>query len=155
MLGRLMSNFWEGVQLKEMQTFIDGLRAVDAEEIGFVVAHAANWRNELEVRGYNLLDPLVFHASDPNAVSVLVKTVQGLQKQGIPQVAPGLMVWVHTLRAGNSLNLRAKAREMWAELVRGFPHTEQAWRDWKETVGVWLDINGYDEIPVGLNPKAP
>ncbi|WP_183211058.1 hypothetical protein [Brevundimonas halotolerans] len=142
------------MQLKEMQTFVDGLKAVDADELGFVVAQAASWRNELEDQGYDLMDPLVFHALNPTAVSSLVKVVHGLQKQGIPQVASGLMVWVHTLRAGNSLRLRAKAREMWTELSRGFPHAVNARSALNEAAGAWLDIEGYDEIPIGLNPKA-
>jgi hypothetical protein len=149
MLGKLFESWANKTQLKEIQTFIDGLRAVDSEELGLVVAQAAHWRSKIEAEGIPISDPIAVHGADPTVVLSLIRIVQQMQRQNRQHEAPGLMVWVHSLRAGNSFELRNKAREMWSQLARGFPHAVEAAGMHGMLFDEHLNIENYDEFSRG------
>jgi len=90
------------------------------------VACATDWRHKLHDEGCDLLDPSICLAKDPMITFRLSNAIGKLQRSGNPQLAAGLMVWVHTLRAMTRPELRTLGRAMWRELERGFPHVEEA-----------------------------
>lgn len=141
------------MQLKDSNDFLDSLRVLDGEELGLAVALATHFRNDWLATGIDVSDPIVTHALHPNFVVEIVKEIQTLQESGDEVLASGLMVWVHSLRAGNDLRLRAVARDIWGELERGFPFVEQASADAKLFIPIPLDIKTYNEFPKGLSPK--
>jgi hypothetical protein len=111
MLKKIFDN-WAGTrQAKELNKFLGFLRAGDGSEVGMVVACATGWRNRLRDRGgWDLLEPALCLAKNPMVTFHLSGTVKKLQRDGTPELACGLMVWVHTLRAMDRPELRAVGR---------------------------------------------
>jgi len=149
--ARKVNNWASKRQRKDLEDFLLRLRAMDGEEIGHLVAVATHVRHKIEAKGHSLLDPL---SNEPWITAGLSKHTVQLQKEGDLVTAAGLMVWVHTLRAGSHLEIRQLGRNMWRELERGFPHVEDAALGAVVTLGVELNTDGSDSIPLGLNPEV-
>ncbi|MEM1045494.1 MAG: hypothetical protein AAGL24_05065 [Pseudomonadota bacterium] len=147
--GAAQRKFGE-MQRTEMLHFIEMLKGLDAHEIALVVATATNFRNSLDDRSI-LLDPINDHSMD--IALELVRTYQQLQRQGQQVLAPGVAVWLHTVRAAHAPENRVHAREMWGFLSSGFPYVEDASASFYLQTGIHLDIDGYDEFPAGFEPK--
>ena len=141
-----------GRQQEEMQTFIAMLRTMDSTEIGLVVAGATHMRHGLESSGHNVMDPIVYTSQNPTFAIFLSRTIAECQKQGRTHDAAGLMVWLHTMRAGIRIELRGLAREMWGQLSRGFPHVETSSIGIRGLSGGALNIQGATEYPAGFTP---
>ena len=135
------------------KAFISGLRSADGEELGMVVAFATDWRRTIAQSGIDLLYPDQCIRDDPFISYKLAKKIGYLQKAGKPEIASGLMVWVHTLRSIHSLELRPNGREMWGELERGFAWVEVSAEILARIKGFPLDVHGYNSFPDGLTPK--
>ena len=84
----------------------------------------------------------------------LVSLIKQFQKMGQPSDALGVWVWLHSVRALNVPEIRIFGRQMWKELVRGFPFALQALQQMRDT-GAILP-NGIEWelsfIPHGLEP---
>ena len=153
MLRRMFDSWAGNKQVKELSSFVDNLRAADGSELGMVVACATNWRHELGQDGWDLLEPSLCLATDPMITFRLTKAIQKLQHDGRPELAVGLMVWVHTLRASTRLQLRSLGRDMWRELSRGFPHVDEAAVGTFRIMGTAFDTRNSDQFPSGLTPE--
>lgn len=146
-------NQWANkTQLKEMTSFVESLKAMDGTEIGFVLANATHIRHGLEAQGHVLLDPMCYTAINPGFTLTLSRTVIDLQKDKQFSDAAAFMVWVHTLRAANTLSLRQQGRNMWAELSRGFPHVPHAASELSLLTGKQVVFKDFDSYPLGLTP---
>ncbi len=140
-------------QRKEMQGFVDLLRGMDGDEIAVAVVFATHTRHIMEKQGHNVLDPILYFATNPSFThSMSVETIQ-LQKQGRLQEAAAMMIWVHSFRAATSPELRLLGREMWKHLERGFPYVDKAAETVGEMTGFRLNIEGAKSFPVGLTPE--
>lgn len=137
------------MQRKELVYFIDMLNGGDDEQVALVVDVATNFRNSMSDM-CDLRDPIT--NAGVEIPLELVRHYQQLQKQGMEVVAPGVAVWLHTTRAVHTLANRGHVRQLWHILSRGFPHVEQAAADFELETGTKLDIDGYDEIPIGFEP---
>lgn len=154
-ISRKIGDWAVNTQRKELEQFVSNLRAIDGEEIGMVLAVATEKRHTLaNLLGWNLLDPVAVELTDISAAMTLNRLIRDAQKAGDPVSASGLMVWLHTLRAANTLELRQLGRDMWGQLERGFPHCENGQAGMLRLGGPYLDIEGFDEFPCGLTPKA-
>lgn len=153
MLRGLLSNVLGDTQRKELEHFLEGLRGADSDDIGLIVACATDWRHRLAVGGCDLRFPAVCLLSDSTITFKLVKQIQALQKQGLPHLAVGLMVWVHSLRAMTRPELRRLGREMWKELSRGFDCAEEKAIGAASLIGVKYRTDDCDCIPDGLTPE--
>jgi hypothetical protein len=142
-------------QAKDLEQFTARLSAMDSYEIGMIVAVATDRRHKLgELYGWDMLDPLSVEKLDPYAAVKLSRIIKQVQSDGHTIVAAGLMVWIHTLRAGTSLDLRILGRRLWSQLSRGFPHAIDAELSLDNTRrdGIILNMQGYDQFPIGLTP---
>jgi hypothetical protein len=153
MVFKFMMKKFLNMQLRESHKFLENLKVVDCNEIGFTVALATHFRNEWREKGIDVSDPIVAHSLNPSLVIDIIKEIRSLQRSGGEALASGLMVWVHSLRAANDLKLRETARNIWGELERGFPFVEQAQIEARHFIKTPLDITGYDQFPKGLTPK--
>jgi len=153
MFRKFMAKKFINMQLKDSQNFLANLKVADGQELGLTVALATHFRNEWSEKGIDVSDPIVTHNLNPSLVIDIIKQIQDLQRTDGEVLASGLMVWVHSLRAGNDLKLRAVAREIWGELERGFPFVEQAKVNAKFFIPTTLITNDYDRFPKGLTPK--
>jgi len=106
------------------------LRGQSDEEIGLLLALGTLIRLNLESEGKLPKQVLDFeidvgeHAQYQIFVSNLVRQFQKLNQ---PTDAAGTMIWLHSLRSQGYPELRIKGRELWSELVRGFPYVEHSW----------------------------
>ena len=153
LLSRLFNSWAVKRQRKEMQEFIDGLRSMDAQEVGFVVATTTHMRNILESEGMRLMDPLVDYPLDPTITLRLGKIIREFQKVGDNTDAAGAMVWLHTMRVGGRHELRQLGRDMWRELARGIPHAEGASLEIMRMTFKPCRIEGFERYPLGLSPE--
>jgi hypothetical protein len=146
---------WESDQQRaEMADFVARLKAMDGAEIGNVVAVATHFRHSLEDDGHDPMDPIAYVAVNPGFLLFLSTTANRLKKQRKEQEAAAFMIWTNTARAGARLELRGLGREMWRELSRGFPHVEEAARDFRFRTGIGLNIVDAEQFPLGLTPEA-
>jgi hypothetical protein len=151
--SNILNKWATSIQRKEIKEFICNLKVMDSQELGFVVAVATDIRHRLESEGHVLMDPISYVALEPQFPHFLSSTIVRLQKQGQPVDAAGMMIWAHTFRAANRLELRGLGREMWGELERGFPYIEESASGFMRLTGKWLDISGANSFPIGLSPK--
>lgn len=150
--ANLFNKWATGKQRQELSHFVSLLRAMDGVEVGHVVALATHVRHQLEAKGHNPMDPIVYTAINPGFPLLLSRTTIELQKQHRPHDAAAFMVWAHTARAGVRLELRGLGRELWRELTRGFDHVEEGALSFQAMSGVALNIDGAREYPKGLTP---
>lgn len=136
-----------------MDDFTNKLSVVDAKEIGFVMAIALHWRNQLALEGLDLLKPQVVLVQAPNTKWKILQLIRKLQRDGEPSFAAGLMVWLHTLRAVSHLELRGHGRRMWAQLQRGFPHIDAGADSAARVFGKYIATDGAGTFPYGLTPE--
>ena len=152
--------FWRAVnkwgvnrQKKEATVFLQMLKVCDGSELGFPVGLAAHFRNKYALTGRDFNQAIALQALEPEFVVQLSSEVKRLQAEGLQVLAPGLMIWVHSFRAGNDLELRGIVRRIWGELERGFPHVETQGLDAAAMLNFPIDIHGYDQFPEGLSPS--
>ncbi len=165
MVKRWLTDMMHGRALsagsREVDKFVRGLRAMDARDMGAIVAIATAIRVNLETHG--VIPEDVFQDTDLPSVEALGilqmkinKVSRQFTKLGLPSDTAGAMVWSYSLRCLNVPELRPLGREMWAELRRGFPHVKDALEDGEARKGepfpkrVWREWN---LIPLGLEPE--
>lgn len=151
-LQKKIINWSVNRQVDEITKFINMLGALDGAELGLTVAMATHTRHTLLGMGMGVMDPIILLAADPTATLKITRTIEQLQKSNQPMDAAALMVWAHTLRGAESLEIRGLARKMWGELSRGFPHAINAKYDFFGLSGILLNTDGYDEYPSGFTP---
>jgi hypothetical protein len=139
-------------QANEMSDFVSKLESMDGEDIGFVLAMAAHYRNGLS-SGQELMNPIAFAAINPTAALQLNRAIRDLQKHGRQSEAAGVMIWLHTTRAASSLELRGLGRKMWRELERGFSHVGKGAAIFFNMTGIILDVENANRFPEGLTPE--
>jgi hypothetical protein len=124
------------------------------EELGLVAAQVARTSAAMNEEGIDLHDPHATLLKRPRILWDLTTAVIELQKQGRQVQAPGLLVWVHTLRAEARLELRYLAKEMWQQLERGFPSAEDAAVQYASIFGgEWRTIDRFLRIPKHFDAK--
>jgi hypothetical protein len=136
-----------------MKRFLVSLQGMDSETVGALVANATHMRHMiLSSSGIDLLYPEVAEQQHHYIGFELTRLIKKCQAANDMQMASGLFVWLHTVRAVTALELRLNGRLIWRELKRGFPHTKEAAEVFQMITGLTLRIDGYDSIPVGLEP---
>ena len=146
--------------LKEVQEFVDGLRAMSDQDMGVIVAVVTVIRVNMENEGFlqkNLFGDT--ELPDTNTLGRyqmdLNKLARDFNRMGQPTDAIAAMVISYSLRCLNILELRDLGRELWRQLARGFPDAEHALIEGEKTKdkafpkAVW---NEWKRIPVGLEP---
>ena len=141
-------------QQREFDHWHDMLQAMNAEEIGAVVAMATNTRHHLEEKfGISLLDPIVTYATHPDLVLKLHGVIQLLQKENKQSQAASVMVWLFTLRCAGAGEMRSRGRRLWKTLQRGMPFVRDAAEGLASAGFVNdLDVREFDKFPIGLEP---
>lgn len=141
----------------DISEFLAGLHAATPEELGFVVAAAAHWRNVLRSQsGWDLEFPDAVVADDRNAIEKLSPLLARLNEERTPEtelLAAGLMVWLHTLNAFETPAKFSGGQELWIELKRGMPYAFHAALRLEQLYGRRLDLKGADRIPHNLIPS--
>lgn len=108
---------------EDLERFVESLRGMSDAEVGRVVAFAAIARVALRKSGV-LPDELLLLQIRPkkrraNAQLAVAQVVRSYQAEGMFREATGAMVWLHSLRALSTTEVRHLGREMWRQLQRG------------------------------------
>ena len=147
---------------RDITIFLNGLRGSDSGEIAAVVAMASIHRIHLNEMGILLNSalgsgPQILTLDEHRAVQHIVgKLTRKCQANGRPDLAAGMMVWLHSIRAFTFPEIRILAREMWGELSRGFDGAEKSIESIKILSLIPVpDIEKLDfyYIPEGLTPE--
>lgn len=149
---------------EDMSRFIAGLRGADNWEIASMLVVANALRLNLIKMGKIPEAALDFSISRDDETQMkcdlcsvaLASAVNQFQKMGQPSDAFGAMVWLHSVRALNTPEIRSLGREMWGELIRGFPFVDEPLEEMKRLVGNRLAEDLQYElmfIPRGLEPR--
>jgi hypothetical protein len=109
------------VQKRELERLVESLRGMDSAELGHMAAMVTEIALRMEaLKGWDLFDPFEATRRDSNLAIELAAIVREQQRAGMPVVAAGTMVWLHTARGALNPELRLTAKLMWVELERGF-----------------------------------
>ena len=133
-------------QRDELQYFVDMLKGADIGARAMVVAAATDFRN-------TIMQSEDFKQAQASGGEILFlhQFYRSLQTAEMGQVAAGVAVWIHTLRADKEISNLYAAKEMWALLAASFADVEIAAEDMALFMGGRaLDIGGYDRIPIGF-----
>lgn len=153
-LTGLITGWSERQQAKEMVDFIRRTAAADGEELGLPLAMALDLRNTIRRESnLDLLYPAAVLQIDPFAILPLARKVKQQQAAGDLLSAAATIIWVHTLRAMTSHELRPYGRQLWGELSRGFPHIVAGADQFYAMTRIVLDITGRGQFPDGLTPE--
>jgi hypothetical protein len=134
-------------QREELVYYIDMLKGAEIEARAMVVAAATDFRNVMMESPAFLKEQAA-----GTEVMFLHDAFRAAQKSGSPQIAAGIAVWIHTVRAEKELSNRHIAKEMWALLAASFDEVEEAAESLRLFMGGRsLDIEGYDRIPLGFS----
>lgn len=133
----------------DVDRFILALRGADPHEVGGVLACTYHWMHKLnELYGWDLRQPYVVDSQDP-AVAIKINRLLREVQQRQQVLAPGLMVWLHTVRATQTPELRVTGREMWTLLLRGSPHLREG-AEMFALYGMQLDRSRAGQVPDNL-----
>jgi len=110
------------------------------------VAAAADFRNVV------MQSPEYLQAASKGSeIMFLHSFYRAAQKSGALQIAAGIAIWIHTLRAEKELSNLHIAKEMWKLLATSFDQVEEAAATLALLMdGRELDIHDYDRIPFGF-----
>jgi hypothetical protein len=135
---------------KDIDRFIRGLKGAGPQEVGAILACAAHWRNVLEAEfGWDLDHPdLVASMQDIGAAMKLNRMIREVQQKE-PAMAVGLMVWLHSIRASQTPEIRMQGREMWDQLQRGTRHVFEGAASYN-AFGFYLNTHGFWRKPENL-----
>jgi hypothetical protein len=140
-------------QEREMRDWITKLNALDASEVGSIVAVAMHYRNILlRDTKLDLLFPFVAITTDPMIGMKINNSIQELQSEKLFSMASSAMVWLFTIRAAQAPELRMLGRQLWGELHRGFTSVPDSAAALEEFSGVILDTTDAGCFPDGLTP---
>lgn len=124
-----IGNWATDSQRDEMQRFVTSLRGQSAEELGMVLLMATIVRQTVgnKTLPATLLEGLQGGTDEELFAPLqLNRLIRQLQKQGSLPQAAGAMVWLHSVRAIITPELRLLGRQMWAELARGIDQVNVA-----------------------------
>lgn len=152
LFARALDRWASRLHTREIADYLVRLRGLSDTELGLVVVTAAHLRNSSGAVGLRLLDPALALSERPDLALLISRHIGKAQKNGRMHDAAGWFVWLHTLRAEQRLELKAAAREMWAELERGFPHMDGGVSTFISAFGTVPDTTNADVFPVGFEP---
>lgn len=138
---------------KEMDEYVEMLSALDGSEVAGLLAMAVHLRNGMLSDGVDLADPAAAEALKPGLTLMIAEKVQKFRRMGEFARANGPLIWLFSLVASQDPRRRWGGRRLWKELMRGFPHLEEAKEDLETMLGIVADVSGADQVPKGLAPE--
>ncbi len=114
---------------RDIAVYLDTVRAMDDRSLADTLAIALQLRQSLISLGKgDLMTPWETVAGNPLLPMELQDAIRHWRAQGdlfSMTRASGAVLWLHTLQAVTYEELRGKARELWGEFARGFPHLSE------------------------------
>ena len=114
----------------DLSRFLLSLQGSTSEELATLLVIATTIRLKLLQAGTiseSALDLSQYKGTFEEDMAALKinRLISGFQKAGQPSDAAGAMVWLHSVRALQTPELRLLGRQMWKELTRGLAHLDE------------------------------
>jgi hypothetical protein len=141
----------------EINSFLTRLRGLDATDLGMVAALAGDLQFRMLREGdrVDLYNPEYALMRAPDLLDGLTALGLKLQRSGFEARVPGILVWVHTLRACRYLEVRFAAKQMWEIVGRGFPWAEMGAQNFEDVLGFEIRFDSPLRVPTGFIRDGP
>ena len=126
---------WKKRLTRGFDTYIPGLKGMEADEIGFILDQAAHIKSaslmtlkEDDPERLYWEDPLLIGEKESlERLDFWRKWMFGWSKEGATgnSKVSSMMIYFNSLGGMTIIELRIRAKEMWKELARGFPHCKE------------------------------
>jgi hypothetical protein len=126
--------------VRDIDNYLDMARSMDAQDLADTLIIALQIRNNVVRLGKG--DPMFpwrAVAGNPDLLAEIDQAIRHWHAQGdlfSMTRASGALLWSHSLRAVTHAEVRVRARALWAEFARAFPH-----------------LGGRARFPEGLDPS--
>jgi hypothetical protein len=139
----------------EIDAFLLRLRGLDPTDLGMVAALAADLHYRMSREGdeVDLYNPELALIRVPDLLDGLTSLGLKLQRSGFEARVPGILVWVHTLRACRHLEIRYAAKQMWQLVEEGFPWADLGAEAIRDVTGFELRYDSPLRVPSGFAMK--
>ena len=155
MFKKLIGGWATKRQKAEAEDFLRRIRVVDGEELGMMVAMVLTTAEMFRANhGWDFFEPATVIMSDMMATHTVSSMAVQAQRDGNLSAAAALMVWTHSLRGIENIEVRAQAREIWSHLSRGFPFAEEGADYFRLSTGMDADLRNLGRFPTGLSPTV-
>jgi hypothetical protein len=125
---------------------------MDQFSMAELVLYANHYRQRFAAAGHDFLRPREYLAQEPRAAALLIDAANHYRDQGDALATGAVMVWAQTVRATVAPELLPLARNMWAQVARGFPVLEATAPKMKLILAPDFDPTGADSFPAGFGP---
>jgi len=126
--------------VRDIENYLDMARSMDDQDLADTLIIALQIRNNLVRLGKgDLMTPWRAVAENPDLPVEIDQAIRHWHAQGdlfSMTRACGALLWVHSLRAVTHTDIRVRARALWSEFARAFPH-----------------LGGCATFPEGLDPS--
>jgi hypothetical protein len=95
-----------------------GLKGANSDVIDAITATTMYWAVFYRDKGLDLYSVVAWISQRPMMALEINQAIKANQKAGNKSSVPGLMVWLHTVRAAEVPEIRHHARLIWNELGR-------------------------------------
>lgn len=137
------------VVASEVIRFANKIRAMDAKEIGHLLAFAADIRNKLlHDDPDHILQPVHIAENHPAKLDRMEKSL--IEHQICQSSTEAAKVWLHTVYIARLPSVRMLGRRLWTALEKGLPFVEEQAEEYKKLSRIELNIKGYDQLPAGF-----
>jgi len=138
------------VVASEVIRFANKLRAMDAKEIGHLLAFAADIRNKLlHDDAEQILQPVYVAENHP---AKLDRIEHSLIRHQICQTSTDAAnIWLQTVYIARLPSVRMLGRRLWTALEKGLPYVEEQAEEYKKLSRIELNIDGYAQLPDGFS----
>ncbi len=138
------------VVASEVIRFANKLRAMDANEIGHLLAFAADIRNKLEHDdAEKILQPVHVAENHPAKLDRIEKALIGHQFCQTSTEAAN--IWLQTVYIARLPSVRMLGRRLWTALEKGIPFVEYQADEYKKLTRIELNIKDYEQLPSGFS----
>lgn len=152
--ARKFQSWAVGVQEREAYDYLAKIRVMDSDEIAGIVVMVAQFREQfIATEGIDLIEPAIALHLRPDLALEIGAIIRDCQRNGGKTYASGVMVWLHSVRAQTSLEVRSVVRRIWGELERGFPFAEAMAHEMAMNGAPIAPQLEFGVFPAGLSPK--
>lgn len=155
MFGTIFRNWCVKTMEKEILKYIQAIEGQGSEELGMLLAFAFHIKNNMILNhGIDMMDPLLATTTNPGIQLNMNQFIKLSQKNDELQDAAAGMIWLHTIRAITTPEIRIHGRKMWKSLQRGMSHVNEQAAILEEMFGKKIFLNFKErKYPIGLEPE--
>ena len=135
---------------QQMEMFVKSIRERSDADLGYTLLLATHVRHEIKGMGYDMLMTNMQYELNQQTCARLSQLIQEYKGKQLPPMLYACMIWVYTMNAATSMDLRSLGRQMWRELRRGEPHVTEGVARATAMLGEEPNYSDYNKWPQGF-----